>query len=333
MRRQGVASVLIALVLIALALLVLAPQLAAAQSSDTAQTVIENHQPGVMARLGLGYEELRKINPRIIYVSSTGYGGQGPLANKPSADSYQQAMSGFATITGAPGSPGELLRYSLHIDVSCALGICGAVLMGLLAREITGKGQRIETSQFAGALAIQTTRIAEYFATGIHPGPMGSASPNIVPSQSFKAYDGKYIDVSVPREEYWPKLCKALGLDALEKDPRFISNADRVKNRNKLIPLLQEVFIKEPARWWLILLRRHGVPCALINTYDDIVNDPHLRESKILTTTRTPWGKAMNTRFPLRFSQASTVFKPTVVPGSSRAEILQEIGWVEKKKH
>lgn len=292
--------------------------------AEKADVIIENHQPGVMQRLGLGYEEFLEINPRIIYVSSTGYGGQGPLARKPSADSYQQAMSGLATITGAPGSTGELLRYSLHIDVSCALVVCGAVLVGLLAREITGKGQKIETSQFAGALTIQITRIAEYFAAGISPKPMRSANPNIVPSQSFRTYDGKYINVSIPREEYWPKLCRALGLDALEKDPRFISNADRVKNRDKLVTILQEVFLKEPARWWLILLRRHGVPCGPINTYDDIVKDPHIRESQTLMVINTPWGKVMHNRFPVKFSKASTVIKPTVVPDSSREEILKE---------
>lgn len=293
--------------------------------AQRADVFIENHQPGVMSMLGLGYEELCRINPQIIYVSSTGYGRQGPLARKPSADSYQQAMSGFATVTGAQGSTGELLRYGLHIDVSCALGICGAVLVALLAREICGKGQKIETSQFAGALAVQTTRIAEYFATGTNPKLMGSANPNFVPSQSFRAYDGKYINVSVPREEYWPKLCRALGLDTLEKDGRFINNTQRVKNRDTLVTMLQEVFLKEPSRWWLILLRRHGVPCSPINTYDDIVNDPHLRDSQMLVPMNTPWGEVMNTRLAIKLSQASTITKPTVIPGSNRAEILKEI--------
>jgi crotonobetainyl-CoA:carnitine CoA-transferase CaiB-like acyl-CoA transferase len=300
--------------------------------AEKADVIIENHQPGVMSRLGLGYEEIHKINPRAIYVSSTGYGNRGPLASKPSADSYQQAMSGFAAITGSPGSSGEILRYSLHIDVFCALGICGSVLAGLHAREITGRGQKIETSQFAGALALQNSRISEYFATGANPEPMGSANPNIVPSQSFRAYDGKYINVSVPKEEYWPKLCQALGLHTLEKDPRFISNADRAKNRDELINFLQEVFLKEPARWWLILLRRHGVPCGPINTYDDIVNDPQLRENKMLFTVNTPWGQAMITGFPVNFSQTSITYTPTVVPGSNREEILREIGWDGEEK-
>jgi len=298
--------------------------------AEKADVVIHNYQPEVMQRLGLDYDIVSKINPSVIYVSSSGYGHQGPLAHKPSFDTYQQAMSGFASITGEPGSQGEILRQYMHIDVSCAMGVCGSVLLALLAREITGKGQKIETSQFEVSLSVQTTRIAEYFATGVSPKPMGSANPNIVPSQAFKTLDGSYINVSIPREEYWPRLCKALDLDGIEKDPRFISNAERVRNREQLIPILEEKFASEPARWWLILLRRHDVPCGPYYTFDNIVADPHVAANQMLPVLQTPWGKVMHTPFPVKFSKTVTSIKPAVKPDSSRKEILNEIGYKEK---
>jgi crotonobetainyl-CoA:carnitine CoA-transferase CaiB-like acyl-CoA transferase len=295
--------------------------------AEKADVFIENHPPRVMQRLGLGYEAIRQINPRLIYVSSSGYGHQGPLANTPSADSFMQAMSGSASLNGAPGSKGELLRHYTHTDQSCAMGLCQAVLLALLARDITGKGQKIETSQFEVSLSIQTTRIAEYFATGVSPKPMGSANPNIVPSQAFKALDGRYISVSVPREEYWPKLCRALDLDEIEKDTRFISNENRVRNREQLIPILEAVFSKEPARWWFILLQRHDVPCGPYNTFDDVVTDPHIVANKMLIKLDTPWGEVMHTPVPIKFSRASTSVKSAVMPDSNREEILNEIGY------
>jgi crotonobetainyl-CoA:carnitine CoA-transferase CaiB-like acyl-CoA transferase len=290
-----------------------------------ADVFIQNHPPRVMKSLGLDYETIHEINPRLIYVSSSGYGHQGPLANKPSADSFMQAMSGSASLNGTVGSKGELIRHYTHTDQSCAMGVCQSVLFALVAREITGKGQKIETSQFEISLSIQTSRIAEYLATGTSPKPMGSASPFIVPSQAFKTFDEKYISVSVPREEYWPKLCRALGRDELEKDPRFATNRDRVKNREQLIPILEEAFSQEPAMWWLVLLQRHDVPCSAFNTYCEIVNDPHVIANKMLFTLNTPWGEIMHTPVPFKFSKSPTTMEPAVEPDSSRQEILNEI--------
>ncbi|MBN1190085.1 MAG: CoA transferase [Dehalococcoidales bacterium] len=290
-----------------------------------ADVFIENHPPRVMKNLGLDYETVSGINPRLIYISSSGYGHQGPLANTPSADSFMQAMSGSASLSGSPGSKGELLRHYTHTDQSCAMGLCHSVLLALIARETTGKGQKIETSQFEVSLSIQSNHIAEYFATGKIPEPMGSGSPYIVPSQAFKTSDGKYIAVSVPREECWSELCRALDREDLEKDARFISNEDRVKNREQLVPILEEIFSGQPSVWWLILLRRHNVPCSPFNTFYDLVNDPHIVANKMLIKLDTAWGKIMHSTVPIRFSRAATDVKGAVMPDSDRNEILKEI--------
>ena len=302
--------------------------------AETADVIVENHPAGTMEKLNFDYESVKKVNPRIIYCASSGYGTTGPLAHSPSNDPLMQLASGFAGITGAPGSMGEMFRFVAAVDYTTSLNICQAVLLALMARETTGEGQKIEMSQFESTLSMQSTRIAEYFATGSNPVPMGSANPNIVPSQAFKAYDDRYINISVHREEYWPRLCKALNLTDIEKDPRFATNADRVANRDALIAILEEKIAGEPARWWIILLRRSGVPCGTYNTIDDIYNDPHVRENKMILKLKADWGPTLYTDFPLKFSNPPVPIKvtPTVKPDKNRREILAELSGPPKKK-
>jgi len=295
----------------------------------TADILIENHTPQKMYDLGFGYEEVSKVNPRIIYCSSSGYGREGPQANDPSNDPLAQISTGFTSIQGAPGSKGELFRYITHIDWTTSLIIVEGVLLALISREVTGKGQKVDTSQFEASLAMQSTRIAEYFATGVSPQPMGSANPNIVPSQAFKTYDEEYVNVSIPREEHWVNLCKAIGLNELVNDPRFVTNAERVKNREQLIPILEGKFSQECAKWWLILLRRNGVPCGPYYKVDDIIRDPHMQENKMFVELDTPWGKSMYSNFPVEFSKLPKPIntRATVKPDANRKEILNEIGY------
>lgn len=257
----------------------------------TADVVIENHLPGTMDRLGFGYDAVSAVNPSIIYCSASAYGNKGPMAKLRGADHYIQASSGFASINGLPGGQCEVLRYIAHCDWTASLMICEAVLLALVARERTGGGQNINTSAFEASLAMQSSRISEYFATGENPQLKGSASSTIVPSQAFKTLDGQYINVSVPREEYWPKLCQALALEKLENDPRFSSNAKRVENSQELIPILEEKFASEPLRWWLILLQRCDVPCGPYYGFDDVCRDPHINENKMVVILDSPWGR------------------------------------------
>jgi formyl-CoA transferase len=121
-----------------------------------------------------------------------------------------------------------------------------------------------------------------------------------------------------------------LGLDEIEKDPRFISNAERVKNREQLIPILEEKFASEPARWWLILLRRHDVPCGPYYTFENFITDPHVVANQMVPVIDTPWGEVMHTIFPVKFSKTDTTLNPAAKPDSSREEILDDIGYKEK---
>ncbi len=295
---------------------------------ENSDIFIENHLPGTLDRLGLSYEIVRKRNPRIIYCSCTAYGAKGPLAQRSVADPFMQAESGLAGITGAPGSNGEIFRYVSHLDWTTGLTVVQGVLLAVMARERTGEGQKVDTSTFEAALSLQTNRIAEYFVTGKRPELLGSGSPYIVPSQAFMTADKKYINVSVPREEYWPNLCKALGLQELEHDPKFTTNENRVKNREELIPILKKKFATEPARWWQILLGRHDVPCGRYNNnLDEIIYDPHIRENDMIVFRNTPWGEVLFGGIPITFSecQADIAVRGTVAPDQNREEILLEL--------
>lgn len=298
---------------------------------ESADILVENHLPGVMDKLGLAYEIASKVNPSIIYCSCPAYGARGPLAGLAAADPYVQAATGLAGITGAPGSNGEIFRNTSHADWTASINIVQGVLLALIARERTGEGQRVDTSAFEANLAIQVNRAAEYFATGQTPEILGSASPYIVPSQAFLTLDKRYINVSVPGEAYWPRLCRALGLEELENDPRFKTNENRVKNRGELIPVLKEKFATAPARWWQILLQRHDIPCGHNNTLDDILCDPHIRENDMIVTRQTPWGEVLFGGIPISFSQCQgdVDLKGTVAPDHNREEILSELS--EKK--
>jgi crotonobetainyl-CoA:carnitine CoA-transferase CaiB-like acyl-CoA transferase len=173
----------------------------------TADVLIENHPPGTMAKLQFDYENVCKVNPNIIYCASSSYGTKGPYANMPSNDPMMQLASGFASLNGSPGSQGEMFRYVASVDYTTSLNIVQAVLLALMARQVTGRGQKIEMSQFEAALALGTTRIASLRQA--KPLPIGTANPNITVT-GFQGLMTIEVNISAPEEA--GRLCKALGL-------------------------------------------------------------------------------------------------------------------------
>ena len=164
--------------------------------AGTCDVFVENFRPGKADSLGLGYEAVSKINPRIVYCSLSAYGSHGPRSLEAGADPHIQAASGFCSVTGQPGGRWEMYRQYAHLDITAAATVVQAVLVGLFAREMTGEGQRIETSMLGSAITLQATRLAEYFATGKSPVPMGSASAVAAPHEAFLCNDGQYLAVS-----------------------------------------------------------------------------------------------------------------------------------------
>ena len=221
---------------------------------------IENMSPGTIERLGLGYEALSDINPRLIYVSATPYGRVGPMARNAGIDCLLQAFSGFCSVSGAPGGKGQMLRYEGHLDLNSSAHIAAAVLQALLVRQREGKGCRVDVTMLGSALKLQTSRLAEFFGTGRQPPTLGSAAATTAPHRAFKCRDGRWITVGVISDAQWRRFCLAVESPDLSEDSRFSTNPLRVSDSDTLYPMLEDIIISKPYRWWELQLTRYRVP-------------------------------------------------------------------------
>ena len=235
--------------------------------------VIDNFRPGVLKRLRVDYESLKTVNPRIISCSVTGFGEESPYRDRPSYDLVHQAMTGLMSITGEPGRPPVRAGIPLA-DLAGPIFACKGILIALLERERTGEGQRVDVAMFDGLSALLTYTATLYLSQGEVPPPPGSAHEYMVPYQAFQTSDGHMVVVT-REESFWRKLCQALGRPELAEDPRFASNAARVRHREVLIPLLEDVFRRKRTDEWVALLDEAGVPAAPVNTLDKALDDPH----------------------------------------------------------
>ena len=227
-----------------------------------ADVLVQNFRPGVAERIGMGYAEVSKVNPQIIYASATAWGNQGPMSGMGAVDPTVQAYSGWVALNGVPGNDGEFLRFYAHLDYTTGSFLMGAILNGLLLRQKTGKGCRVDVTMLGSALNLQITRLAEYSATGESPARMGTANPTTVPEQAFRCLDGKWLAVAAVNDKQWAALCRAIGNPSLAADQGFQSNALRVTNRNELVPLLEDAIALRPLAFWSTALSRLNVPHA-----------------------------------------------------------------------
>src|SRR6185503_11495871 len=206
------------------------------QLAKVADVIIENFRPGTMERLGLGEKELRKLNPRLVYASLTGFGADGPMSDWPGYDLIVQAWGGLMSITGTNDS-GPLKVGVAIIDLVAGLMLGKAIVAALYVREQIGVGQKIDTSLLEAEVATLINAGSNYLIAGKVPGLWGNAHPTIVPYQSFQTADS-FIVLGAASESIWKRLCPALGRADLANDPRFAKNADRVENRQSLIGIL-----------------------------------------------------------------------------------------------
>src|SRR5215470_16679744 len=292
--------------------------------------VLENFRSkDIMEKLGLGYNAMTALNPRVIYVSSGAYGNAGPMQGMTSNEWYGQASSGATSVTGPNGGPFEFVRGIAQFDWNGAMINLEAMLIALYVREQTGRGMMIETSQFQSSLVAGTTRFAEYFATGQAPTPMGSARPNLVPDQAFATADG-YLNVSVPHEGFWQKFCCALDRPELQTDPRFATNAERITNRDALVAELAPHFRTQPTGYWLWQLRKHDVPCGQYFS-DDLVSNvlqqhPHVQANEMMTLIDSQWGKMHSATPHWRFSKTpAAITRPSPAFDEHNQEIVAQV--------
>lgn len=295
---------------------------------EKSDVFVNNMRPGAVERLGLGYEVVAKVNPRIVYVLASAYGRSGPMAAEAGVDPTVQAFCGWCSITGPEQGRGEMFRHLAHIDLTTATTITQAVLEALIARERTGKGQRIEIEMLTAAMALQTTRLAEYFATGAQPQPLGSASPTTAPHQAFECADKRFVAIGVERDEQWPAFCRAMKLPELIADQRFASNPMRVRNRAALVEILEARFRSKPAAWWMIRLTNEKVPNGPVMSFDQLRYHPQVRHNEHIVEIDTPhWGRLNVDGLPWQFSRTPAgPIRAGGKPGEHTAEVLAELG-------
>jgi crotonobetainyl-CoA:carnitine CoA-transferase CaiB-like acyl-CoA transferase len=292
----------------------------------TCDVFVDNMRPGVADRLGLSYEALSAINPRIVYCTICGWGTTGPMADRTAADPQVQAFTGFAGNSGAPGGPAEVYRHFTQMDATTGNYAAMAIMMALLARERTGRGQRIDLTMLQAGTAVQATRIGEFFATGQQPPILGSAIANVAPSEAFLCQAGAYLGVQAATAAQWRALCSVLKLEDLAADASLLTIPGRVAARERISARLAEVFQTKPARWWQLQLGRAGVPCARIMTFEELIHHPQVTENHYIELAQTrAYGDVYAAGLPWTFDRTPGSILPTAEPGEHTGEILDEL--------
>lgn len=296
-----------------------------AQQSDV---LIENYKVGDLARYGLGYGELKPLNPGLIYCSVTGFGQTGPNKDRPGYDFMAQGMGGLMSITGEadnmPGGGPQRVGIPI-IDMTTGMYATIAICAALAGRAVTGKGQWIDVALLDTCVAFLANQAMNYFATGESPARIGNAHPNIVPYQTFRTKDGNII-LACGNDNLFNKFCEAAGCAHLPREPRFATNAERVKNRAEITRLLNEVFAQRTTREWVELLDNAGVANGPINTIAEVFKEPQvIARGMKLELPHAAVGNVPLVASPMRFSETPLrheLAPPTV--GQHTDEILRE---------
>jgi crotonobetainyl-CoA:carnitine CoA-transferase CaiB-like acyl-CoA transferase len=292
-----------------------------ARASDV---LIENYKFGDLARYGLGYDDLKAINPRLIYCSVTGFGQTGPYRERPGYDFMIQGMGGMMSVTGEPG--GEPMRAGVPVaDIITGMYASIAICAALAHRAESGNGQHLDLALLDSQIALLAYQNTNYFATGTPPSRIGNLHPNIVPYQPFRTADGEVI-IACGNDNLYRKFCEAAGCAELAGDARFATNGKRVENRAELTRLLQEIFARRPTREWLELLQAAGVPIGPINNVAQVFEEPQVRARGVRVELEHPVaGKLPTVASPMRFS--GTPVEHRLAPpllGAHTEEILRE---------
>lgn len=268
---------------------------------ENADVFVENFRPGALARSGLAYEYLKARNPRLVYCSITGYGQNGPYAQKGAFDVTVQAMSGVMSVTGEPDGPPVKCGVPVG-DFVTGLYAAYVILAAVMRARATGEGAHIDCSILGALLGISALQTSEYFGTGQAPRRLGSAHPRNAPYAGFDAAD-KPFTIAAGNDKLWRDTCAIVGRPDLPDDPRFATQSLRAANQAALTAILQPIFATRPAQEWLAAFDAKGVPCAPINDFADILADPHVREMGWVQPMTMPNGATAETvGFPVAFT-------------------------------
>jgi len=289
--------------------------------------LIENYKFGDLARYGLAYDDLKRINPRLIYCSVTGFGQTGPYREHPGYDFMIQGMGGMMSVTGEPdGAPGGgPQRAGVPVaDIITGMYASIAICAAIAHRAEAGVGQQLDLALLDSQIALLAYQNTNYFATGTAPKRIGNLHPNIVPYQPFKTADGDVI-LACGNDNLFRKFCEAAGCAELADDPRFAGNGKRVENRAELTRLLQAMFSKRSTREWVELLEAAGIPNGPINNVAQVYEEPQVKARGIKVELDHPVaGKLPTVASPMRFSATPLEYAlaPPVL-GQHTEEILR----------
>ncbi|MBT6096248.1 MAG: CoA transferase [Rhodospirillaceae bacterium] len=289
--------------------------------------LVENFKTGGLAKYGLGYDDLKDEFPGLIYCSITGFGQTGPYALRPGYDVLIQAMSGMMSVTGEPD--GEPMKSAIPVaDLMAGMYAGVAINAALRHRELTGEGQQIDIGMLDVMVAFSTVQGMNYLSTGNVPERLGNAHPNIVPYQAFKTADGAMI-LAVGNDSQFQRFCDVADAPDLASDERFATNALRLQNREQIVPLVQDLLLKQPTQFWLEALEANSISGGPINKLDQVFADPHVnaRGMKVeMDHPATDGGKVTLINSPMKLSGTPTENRmaPPML-GQHTDEVLSEV--------
>ncbi|MGI9333230.1 MAG: CaiB/BaiF CoA transferase family protein [Gammaproteobacteria bacterium] len=243
--------------------------------AGSADVIVENYRPDVKHRLGIDYETIRTVNPRIVYASLSGFGQDGPYADRPGFDQIAQGMGGLMSITGLPGQ-GPVRAGIPVADLTCGLYGAIGILVALLERESSGEGQWVQTSLLQAQIAMLDFQAVRWLMNKDVAPQAGNNHPTSIPTGAFQTSDG-HINIGASGQSMWERLCRLLGLESMIDDPDFADGEARSRNRDRLNQCLQDVLIGNTSAYWIEAINDVGVPCGPIYGIDQMFDDPQVR--------------------------------------------------------
>ncbi len=298
---------------------------------EKSDVLIENFKPGTLEEWGLGYSELKKVNPRLIFASGSGFGQYGPYSRWPSYDIIGQAMGGFMDMNGWPDKPPARAGSSIG-DIVSGMFLAIGILAALRYRDITGKGQSVDVAQVDSMLAVLENAIARYTVGGKIPTRIGSKHPTITPFDIFKAKDG-YVVIAAGNDGIFKRFCEAIGKPEWLADPRFATNPKRCENEPALKALIEE-YTKDKSRWDVAnLLVKYDVPSGPVYNVAEAIEDVHVKAREMIVEIDQPqYGKVKIAGCPIKFSESPIkTFKSAPLLGQHNVEVYTALGYTQSE--
>jgi formyl-CoA transferase len=295
------------------------------QMARISDILVENFRGGTLEAMGLGFEDLCLLNPRLIYCSVSGYGRTGPYADRPGYDFIIQAEGGMMGITGPEEGPPYRVGIPI-VDITTGMFASTAILAALRARDLTGQGQLVDMSLLDSQVALLTNVASNYLVGGASPRRLGNSHPNITPYEAFRARD-KWFALAAGNQRQWDILCTVIGQPELKDDPRFANNSSRVANRETLRQVLEAAFATRDAGEWLGEFRKSGLPCGPINTVPEVFQHPQAEARELVLEVDHPTaGTVQFPGFPYKLSGTpAAIRRPPPRLGEHTEEVLQDL--------